>query len=162
MKRSAPGEGYRYLCEVVLQYEGEDCLIWPYGRGADGYGIVRINGRATRVSRLSCEEENGPAPFEKMDAAHSCGNGHLGCCSRKHLRWATRLENARDAMSHDTHARGEINGNSKLTDKDVMDIRELRGKVTLRELSERYGVSQGSLCWVQKGKTWKHLNQGEN
>lgn len=104
LKRITPanGEALRYFYDVVSSYQGNDCLIWPFSKDKHGYGQLMLQGKRKIVSRLSCEIENGPPPAPNLDAAHSCGNGHLGCCSRKHMRWATRKENVADAIAHGT------------------------------------------------------------
>lgn len=129
-------------------------MMWPFGAGSDGAGLIHVNGKKERVSRIVCEIENGPAPEAKMDAAHSCGNGHLGCVARKHLRWATRKENVEDARDHGTLAAGELNGHAKLTEDDVRELRRLRGKVSVTKLAEMYGVCTTSISAAQFGKTW--------
>lgn len=98
----ANGEALRYFSGVVAAYQGEECLIWPFSKDKYGYGQIMMEGKRKIVSRLSCEIENGPPPSQNLDAAHSCGNGHLGCCSRRHMRWATRKENVADAKAHGT------------------------------------------------------------
>jgi hypothetical protein len=148
------GIALQFLQKIAAEYDGSQCLMWPYGAGHDGYGLIDIGGKKRRVPRIICEIENGPAPEPGMDAAHSCGNGHLGCIARKHLRWATRKENVADARAHGTFARGETNGHSKLTESDVLDIRMMRGKVRVSRLAEKYGVSPSTISAVQYGTTW--------
>jgi hypothetical protein len=99
------GELLRYYNEVVRPYEGDDCLLWPYHRGGRGYAQISIDGKTRYVSRMICEEEHGPPPTGSEEAAHSCGNGHLGCVARNHLRWATKLENEQDKIGHGTRYR---------------------------------------------------------
>lgn len=94
--RSTPGEQHRYFREVVIPYKGDDCLIWPYSRTKRGYGGINFKGEKMEVHRLACIEVHGPPQGERYMAAHSCGNGHLGCCNPKHLRWATPAENGMD------------------------------------------------------------------
>lgn len=96
--RTADGEPKRYLHEVVLAYEGDECMPWPYGRYASGYGRIR----GSIVSRLVCEAVNGPPPTPKHEAAHSCGKGHEGCVTKGHLSWKTHAENMADTIAHGT------------------------------------------------------------
>jgi hypothetical protein len=50
--RTANGEPLRFLREVVLAYDGNECLPWPYSRISGGYGTVYIDGTdASRSSR---------------------------------------------------------------------------------------------------------------
>lgn len=151
----ANGELPRYYREVVLPYEGEECLFWPYGTTAAGYAIMTSMDDGTNlVSRRLCEEVNGPPPTPKHDAAHSCGNGHLGCVTKRHLSWKTRKANLADRLVHGTDFRGSKSPNAKLTEADVIQIRSLSGQYTQRVLAERFGVSQSLIGLIQTGKRW--------
>jgi hypothetical protein len=98
------GEAQRYYREVVIPYQGDECLFWPFTRRDFTYARMWHEGRMQYVSRLICEEENGPPPSPLHQAAHNCGNGHLGCVARKHMRWATPKENNDDRIIHGTIA----------------------------------------------------------
>lgn len=94
------GEPERYLAEVVLPYRGAECLILPFARTNHGYGQIGVSKRPRKVHQIACAAAHGPRPSPTMGAAHSCGNGHLGCVNPAHLRWATHAENMRDMVSH--------------------------------------------------------------
>lgn len=151
------GKPYRFYQEVALIYDGHDCLIWPYGCSASGYGQVSINGLAQRVSRLVCADAHGKPPTPNHEAAHSCGNGSNGCVAKNHLRWATRTENERDKLLHDTHNRGERNKLAKLTEKDVRQIRGMKGKKTQRAIAARFGVSKSLVGDIHRRDRWSWL-----
>ena len=94
------GAPKRYLHEIVLTYEEDVCLKWPYGNSGSGYGQIQHDGKHHYVHRLVCEAVNGPPPTPRHEVAHSCGNGDQGCCAKQHLRWATRAENIADRLLH--------------------------------------------------------------
>lgn len=154
---TSPGAAGRYLLEVVLPYDGDDCLTWPFGRNGKGYGSVRVNGRPTLVHRLSCEAEHGPPPSPLHQAAHSCGKGHLGCVTKRHLRWATYAENRADMLIHDTRNRGPRNGSAKLTAEQVHTIRMLKGMHTEPAIAAMFGVSRGAVNGIHRRKSWAWL-----
>lgn len=108
--RLANGEAEVYLREIVMAYEGDDCIVWPYSKGR---AMMFRAGRHTTVSRIVCEEEHGPPPTPDYEAAHSCGNGHEGCVTKGHLSWKTAIENAADRHLHGTTARGDRHGRTK-------------------------------------------------
>jgi hypothetical protein len=94
--RAYTGEPRQYLHDKVFSYDGDDCLVWPFARNAKGYGIIH----GGIVSRLVCEHVNGPPPTPEHQAAHSCGNGHEACCTKRHLSWKTAKENSDDRPIH--------------------------------------------------------------
>lgn len=154
---TAPGEAQAHLVGIVLNYEGDDCLTWPYCRNGDGYGIISY-GEATRlVSRIVCEHVHGAPPSPFHEAAHSCGNGHLGCCAKAHLRWATRKENQADRSGHGTAPRGENCGKAVLTEQQVREIRALRGVKRQIDIAEEYGVGASTVSMIQARKIWAWL-----
>lgn len=98
-----PRTAYRvaqtYFYDVVIPYPGDECLFWPFARSANGYGSLHWHGREEGTHRLACMFAHGPAPEGRNYAAHSCGNGHLGCVNPRHLRWATQKENMLDKIA---------------------------------------------------------------
>lgn len=154
VERSHRGEPQCFYESVVLGYEGAECLIWPFGRFSNGYG--KMGGRI--VSRLVCEDEYGAPPTAEHEAAHSCGKGHLGCVTKKHLRWATPKENNSDKELHGTSQRGENNPYSKLTESDVITIRSLLGSKSQRQIAKDFGVSQFCIHSIKSGKKWGWFN----
>lgn len=97
------GAAASYFKEVVLPYRGQDCLIWPFSDKGNGYAQIMRNRRPAVVSRLVCAEVHGPAPSQEYQAAHSCGNGDLGCVSPSHISWKTSAENEADKKDHGTY-----------------------------------------------------------
>lgn len=144
------GKPLRFLMEKVRAYDGDDCLIWPFGRSG-GYGTILYNGKKQYVHRVVCFLEHGPPPTSAHEAAHSCGRGHAGCVNRRHLSWKTSADNKSDMIGHGTAPRGERNGQSKLTRADVLRIRALKGTVSQAEIAKRFGVHQSHISRIQSG-----------
>lgn len=155
--RRAPAQDY--VCNVVLNYQGDDCLTWPFARDDKGYGRFFADGRTRIVSRVVCEMVHGEPPTHNHEAAHSCGKGHLGCVNPRHLSWKTTSANHMDKVEHGTHNRGSRHPWAKLREADVQEIRRLRPTTTTRELAARYGVTQScidTICWRKK---WAWLEE---
>lgn len=142
----------------ALSYDGDACLLWPYNRNKQGYGRVGLGSRMMLVTRILCERDHGPPPTPRHEAAHSCGNGHNGCVTRKHLRWKTHQQNMAEAVVHGTITNGRRRYNAKLTDEAVAEIRSLRGKVSQRKLGAWFGVSHAVIGKVQRGEDWAHIS----
>lgn len=138
---------------------GEDCLTWPFTRSSNGYGFVQVGEKRRRAHRVMCEAVHGPPDDPRLDAAHSCGSGHLGCVHPNHLRWATRKENVADTLTHGTRNRGERCGLSKLTTCDVKEIRALGGTMPQGRIAEKFGVSRSNIGAIISGKSWAWMEE---
>jgi hypothetical protein len=146
------------LVEVGLGRSEEECLFWPFATTKNGYALIRLNGKNNIVSRLMCEKLNGPAPSPKHQTAHSCGNGTKGCISGNHLRWATVKENNYDKIAHGTFLRGEDQTSTKLTEKEVIEIRRIAGSMRQEDIGAMYGVSQSTISMIVNRLHWGWLN----
>lgn len=147
----------RFFREVVLSYEGDECLTWPFARNKFGYGVILSEGRKQIVSRLVCTEVNGPPPTEIHEAAHLCGKGHEACVARRHLAWKTPVANAADRLVHGTDNRGSRNGLVRLTEDDVRQIRAMRGTASMSAIGRQFDVSAKSISQIYAGDSWKWL-----
>lgn len=152
------GAASRFYRNDVLGFVGEECLIWPFSRGSNGYGQITVDDATLTVSALACAEVHGARPSDLHEAAHSCGNGKLGCVSPKHLRWATRSENQADRVLHGTDSRGEKSGTAKLTEAAAREIASSSLKIA--ELAERFGISEAQVSRIRNGQRWAHMEPG--
>lgn len=145
--------------QKAINYLGDECILWPFTTNNQGYPQIGYNGKTTLVTRLICSETNGSAPTPSHQAAHSCGNGHLGCITRKHLRWATPAENSTDRITHGHSGRGESSPLSKLTEAQVLEIyrRSSTKEQTQQEIAEEFGVCQTTVSMINLGKNWGWL-----
>lgn len=100
------GGSFRNVCMKWLtdhaDHSSDECLIWPFARTARGYGTIRVKGSETTASRQMTILAHGDPPSPTHQAAHRCGNGHLGCVNPKHLRWLTCSENNLEKHEHGT------------------------------------------------------------
>lgn len=150
------GDVQEYYRNVVLPYDGDECLIWPYAL-TKGYGHMEKNGKRGIVSRFLCADVYGPPPTKNHEAAHRCGNGHLGCVTKKHLSWKTPKENQSDKIQHGTHNRGERSASSKITESQAIEIFNLKGIKSQREIASEFGVSQQTISDIHCRRTWFSL-----
>lgn len=150
------GEPQRHFREVVLAYEGAECLPWPYGR-ASGYGTIFANGRKSLVHRLVCEHFHGSPPTPDHEATHNCGKGHEGCCNKRHLEWKTHQANMWDKVEHGTAKRGKACNFTKLTEEQVRTIRALPRTLSYAKVGKRYGVSPATIGLIVRRENWAWL-----
>src|SRR2546430_17707999 len=85
------------------------------------------------------------------------------CCNPAHVYLGDDFDNAHDKVKQSRQSRvstrGEQNGQSKLTDEKVRQIRLLyaQGGVSHNQLAKRFSVSGSVICEVINRKIWKHV-----
>ena len=152
---------------------------WPYVGGfcdVDGYGsFPATHRRSERAHRFAYAVTTGPVPAGLV-VMHTCDNPP--CCNPAHLRVGTVAENNADraakgrSAAGDRHptrtnpelwaperrARGEAHGRRKLSEVEVITIRELYAAgVYQGTLSRDFGVSQGCISLIVTGQKWAHV-----
>lgn len=89
------GKTSAYVIEQFIkrakEYEGDDCLEWPFAVNSHGYG----NYKGKNAQRFTCP---GEPTEERWQAAHLCGNRL--CVNPNHLRWSSQHENELDKLIH--------------------------------------------------------------
>lgn len=154
---SPPGTLAAWL-RAHSQHEGDECLIWPYGRRGNGYGMATVDGVKMSAHRHMCSMVHGPAPSPAHQAAHSCGNGHLGCVHPMHLAWKLPVENKADELLHGTRNIGTRNGSAKLSPDDVIAMRSCHASGrSIASLSRQFGIHEGTAREVIRRMTWRWL-----
>lgn len=78
----------------------------------------------------------------------------------ENLEWVTRSENAIHAYKIGIHesVRGERNGISKLTEKDVRLIKRMNGKRSIKTMAKLYHVSYQTIWGILNNKSWSHVD----
>lgn len=153
--RSPSADVQGFFQNTIALFDGDECLTWPFARTADGYCVMRLNGKTGIVSKYVCERFNGPPPTPEHQAAHSCSNGHLGCVNRKHLSWMTPAENTADRIANGRRIPGgQPPGRRKLSPDDIDKIVKMRGSLSQKEIGRRFGVGQTAISNIFSGKTW--------
>lgn len=150
----------KYFRDVVLNYDGVECLIWPFSRKPNGYAEMFTKSHPSRyVHRRVCEAVNGPPPTPAHQAAHNCGRGEAGCVAKRHVEWKTQSENEADKIVHGTHARGERHGNAKITLPDVLFIRQ--SSEPQHVLAKRFDVTVSYISELQRELKWSWIAKGD-
>ena len=153
MKRET---GLQWLQRHV-DYDGDECLIWPRCRDNHGYGMLGTTRGGNRVNmkahRVMCELINGPSPTSKHQASHSCGHGHLGCVHPKHLSWKTGSQNQLDRRKHGTAATNKYGQHGIVTPEMAATIISLKGKASQEKIATQFGISKKTVRNVF-GRKW--------
>jgi hypothetical protein len=138
---------------LALAYDGNDCLLWPYAKDNHGRAKICRGNRCIRVHRLICTVAHGE-PKVKEEATHSCGNGHLGCVAKRHLRWQTHAANMAEMVLHGRSTRGQF---AKLTPDRVIQIRALRGVLSQSKIAEIFNVGSTIIGSIHRREKWAWL-----
>lgn len=155
-RHASPGEPLSWIHSVALNFEGDDCLSWPFANAGNGYGRVLYEGKTWYPHRLLCFLVHG-APPEHFDASHSCGNGSEGCVNPRHLIWKSRRDNLADKLKHGTHNRGSQHYAAKLTKNDVLYIRSEGLVVSNSKLANLFNVTPSAIAEVKNRRAWNWL-----
>lgn len=138
-----------------------DCWTMTGRPRQDGYFEVtrgrRAAGRTILAHRAVWEVFNGPIQGG-LCACHHCDN--RACVNPAHLFLGTRGDNNRDAAAKGRMARGEGNGQARLTAAEVLEIRDRRDAgETQNEIARSFGVSQSHVSAIVRRELWSHLRK---
>jgi hypothetical protein len=144
----------RFMAKVE---KTEGCWNWTASLDKCGYGRFNINGKILKAHRVAYTLFIGDVP-EGRCVCHTCD--HPGCVNPEHLWLGTVLENMqdRDRKGRAVHpiSKGEANGNAKLSQDDIVKIREMRSYGYLqREIAQSFGVSLAQISRIILGQRWE-------
>ena len=132
------------------------CWNWT-GKLTSCYGHINVNAKMEYVHRVMYKIFYGKIPEDKPFVLHDCDNPK--CCNPLHLYAGTQKDNIQDMIKrnrcNDRFYRGEKNGNAKLTEKQVLEIRASQeSQVTM---AKRFNVSRGTINRIKHQKSWQHI-----
>ena len=133
-------------------------ILKPYKDGS-GYSAVHLcrNGKIkmAKIHRLVASAFL-PAEYLELQVNHKDGckanNNHTN------LEWCTATENMRHADDIGLRkVRGEDCHRAVLTEKQVYEIRALKGEKPAKEIGEMFGVGKRNILHILNRERWKHL-----
>lgn len=157
----------------------DGCWLWIGAiRRDNGYGAFMVGSRRDGdkrmdyAHRVSYALAHGPIP-SGMLVRHGCDTP--ACVKPGHLSLGTQTQNMQDAAERgrttkgDRHPwrtnpelirRGEGHHGAKLTDDQVRAIRQRysEGGISQRQLGAQYGIQQGAVSAILRGKKWSHVS----
>lgn len=156
---SLPGYYADDTGQVYREKNGQ-FLVLKQSKAVRGYMVIGVRAgdvRAVRpVHHLVLEAFCGPRP-PKMFGCHNDGdrtNNRL-----ENLRYDTAQANQLDRDRHGTSNCGTRNGQSKLSEADVAEVRRmLDAGCRNGEISRRFNVSPATISDIKAGRTWGKIN----
>jgi len=145
----------------IVKAASHECWEWVGFKSRDGYGVVHEKTKLIKAHRLAYCEANNKTLADIFDVVvrHTCDNRL--CVNPAHLLLGTSADNTQDRHVRNRDARGSVNGNSKLTEEQVLAIRKnyapwsrTRGHIAL---AKAYGVSSSLISQIIKRDIWTHI-----
>lgn len=131
------------------------CWIWSGALGQDGYGKTSSKGKDIRAHRWAWHLFKGAIP-EGMQVCHRCDVPT--CCNPGHLFVGSHMDNERDKRAKGRDFKLPPHRETKLTEKQVAEIRAARGNVRQVDLAKRYGVHHSHISRIQTGDSWNNAS----
>jgi hypothetical protein len=131
------------------------CWEWQGALDGTGYGRVWDGARLTGAHRLAYRMFKGP--ISDACVLHHCDNPR--CVHPDHLFLGSHGENARDkaAKGRAQCLRGSANGNSILSEAQVLAIRQIGRSKPLRSIAAEFGITVSHAHDIIARRTWQHL-----
>ncbi len=143
------------------------CKIYTGSIHPRGYGVVCVNRSLVYAHRYFYEKHKGSIP-DKMLVRHLCHNKK--CVNPDHLEIGTQADNMKDMVDAGRQAKGmkiakdrlgDDNPAAKVSWLDVERIKKLRLMgLKLKQISEVYELSEGTISNICSGKTWSKRANG--
>ncbi len=135
------------------------CWIW-HGAHSGGYGMISTTDGLKWAHRCSWELHRGPIPTG-LYVCHNCPAGdNRSCINPDHLFLGTTRDNTADRHRKGRDAKGEKNGNSKITADVVRQIREKYRPDqygSLTRLAKEYNIDPTQVLNIVRRKQWAHV-----
>lgn len=123
-------------------------------KSKSGYKTIRFgrNGQTELIHRLVYTVFNEHIP-EGLYICHRDGNPENN--KLDNLYAGSQSENMQDTVRHGTCAL------TKLTEEQVKEIIQLRGKMMVKDIAFKYKVQRQTITNILRGRTWTHLSREE-
>ncbi len=143
--------------EIAWKVDENNCWICTsHKTDAYGYPACKRNNKLIKIHRLFYEKHCGKIPIN-MQVCHKCDNPT--CINPEHLFLGTHLDNMRDMDAKGRRTVGEMSPHSKLTEKDVKQIRYVLLNTSRKKIAEKFNISINYVSVLRKGLKWKHLKE---
>ena len=136
----------------VVKTNDDNCWNWTGALNEKGYGRFKLGRKTVKAHRFIMSVYN-TFPTSDIQVLHTCDNP--SCVNIRHLFFGTNNDNMKDKTRKGRGTIGEKNPGAKLTEKDVIAIRNDARPV--RVLAEVYGLGVSAIDNIIKRRRWKHI-----
>lgn len=149
----------RFWEKVDKNPDKNGCWNWIAHTDRKGYGVLRIGEQMVHSNRVAWMVTYGDIP-NGLFVCHHCDNRL--CCNPEHLFLGNNQDNMRDmarkGRGRNSPSYGESHPNSKVTQRDVEEMRRLygTGKYTYYQLAPLFGISYQNVGNIITRKTWNY------
>ncbi len=145
----------------VIREELGQCWIFTGDHDENGYGRILVSTTPRQyvyTHRLSFAIAHGKEVGDCAHVLHRCD--YPPCCRPEHLFEGNQQMNNQDRDAKDRVRHGSAHANAKLNELQVAAIRRAHqaGGVSVRGISELYGVSHQTISDLLSGRTWKRVH----
>ena len=129
------------------------CWLWMAAISKKNYALFTVQRGIKQLGhRASWEIYKGPIP-KGMKVLHKCDTPP--CVNPEHLFLGTMADNTHDACNKGRMGPGEKDGNAKLTNQKVIEIRK-DGR-NQSAIAKDYGITRQNISSIKCRKSWKHI-----
>lgn len=161
-RMASSAEGHARFWKKAEIGEPDDCWNWKGWINRYGYYVIRVYRQGDKGKNFNFEAhriayllKNGNLPDDLL-VCHECDNRI--CVNPKHLFIGTYQDNSTDMVQKRRQKVGESVTASKLTEKEVYEIRRLLSEgVPKNKIAPLYGINDSNLLFIERRITWKHL-----
>lgn len=150
----------RFWAKVKKSSEENGCWEWIGARHTFGYGKFQLTTKTQVAAYRFAYERYVEAIPEGFFVCHRCDNPP--CVRPDHLFVGTQSDNIKDAYTkgriYAMNGPGEKNRGSKLSDSQVLFIRENQGKIPGIQLARIFHVHHGTIYSIWHRRSWIHLD----
>lgn len=157
LKRKTPAERF---AEKVDKGGPDECWPWKPPADRNGYGVFFVSPERGMVpaQAFAVELATGTPCPPGHEGCHHCDNPP--CCNPAHVYYGTRQDNVDDKVSRGRQLRGSQMTQAKLTEADVLAMRErFAAGESMGLLAAEYGVTTSTVSNVVNGRrgVWSHV-----
>lgn len=145
--------------EKFVERHEVGCWLWRGAITGEGrYGQIWDNesGRHRGAHVVAWELANDQSVPRDRIVTHVCDNPP--CVRPDHLKLDTYAGNMQQKVDRGRCPRGSKHGMSKLSERDVLDIRQgYEDGQTQRELASQFGITQPHISSIVRRQIWTHI-----